>query len=156
MRHRLSHLFVWAACAAGAVHAAFSLYWALGGRWLLGTVGQWAVERTGQAPLAAGLALGAVAAVKLAAAVVPVALIYGRLPAPGFWRVVSWIGGLFLVAYGAVNTAVSGAVLAGVIRPAAGYDREALIGHAWLWDPLFLVWGAALCLALWFSRTRGR
>ena len=28
----------------GLTHAGFSAYWALGGRWLLGTVGEWAVR----------------------------------------------------------------------------------------------------------------
>ncbi len=32
----------------------------------------------------------------------------------------SWAGGLLLVMYGGVNTVISGAVLAGVIRPAEG------------------------------------
>ncbi|MBG6189087.1 hypothetical protein IWX64_000007 [Arthrobacter sp. CAN_A212] len=64
----------------------------------------------------------------------------------------SWVGGLLLVIYGGVNTVVSGAVLAGAIRPAGGYDLNAMIGHAWLWDPLFFIWGVALILSLWFSR----
>lgn len=43
--------------------------------------------------------------------------------------------------YGGLNTLVSGAVLAGIIRPEGGYDAIAMVGHAWLWDPLFFVWG---------------
>ena len=49
-------------------------HWALGGRWLLATVGQWAVDLSARAPLAAGAALGLVALVKLLAAVIPVAV----------------------------------------------------------------------------------
>ncbi len=56
------------------------------------------------------------------------------------------------VAYGGVNTAVSAAVRAGLIRPDGGYDPEAMRGHAYLWDPLFFTWGTALVLALWLSR----
>ncbi|MCC9196714.1 DUF3995 domain-containing protein [Arthrobacter sp. zg-Y820] len=149
---RLSRTFVWVACAAGAVHAAFSLYWAVGGRWLLATVGAWAVEHATQAPLEAGLVLGAIGTAKLLAAAIPPAVIYGQLPWQRFWRALSWIGGIFLTIYGAANTVTGAAVLAGAIRPAGGYDAAAMVGHAWLWDPLFLVWGAALCLALWFSR----
>ncbi|UKA75074.1 DUF3995 domain-containing protein [Arthrobacter sp. FW306-07-I] len=103
-------------------------------------------------PLQAGLGLGIVAAVKLLAATIPVAVAYGRMPRRRFWRAVSWAGGLLLVVYGGVNIIVSGAVLGGVVRPAGGYDLNAMIGHAWLWDPLFFLWGAALVLSLWFSR----
>lgn len=148
---RLSRTLGWAACAAGTVHAAFSLYWAFGGRWLLSTVGNSAVDYAARAPLEAGLLLGTVGIVKLLAAATPVAVIYGQVPWPRFWRAVCWIGGMFLVLYGAANTAAGAAVLAGVIRPADGYDA-AMIGHSLLWDPLFLIWGAALCLALRFSR----
>lgn len=45
-------------------------------------------------------------------------------------------------------------VLAGVIRPESGFDRAGMIGHAYLWDPLFLAWGAALALGLIASRGR--
>ncbi|MCQ1948809.1 DUF3995 domain-containing protein [Arthrobacter sp. zg-Y859] len=148
----LSRACLWTACAAGLLHAAFSLYWALGGRWLLDTVGQWAVQESTEAPLRAGLLLGAVAAFKAAAALVPTAAAYGRVPWPGLWRTVSWIGAVVLVLYGGANTVVSNAVLAGLIRPETGYNRMATIGHAWLWDPLFLLWGAALLGYLVLSR----
>ncbi|WP_225219032.1 DUF3995 domain-containing protein [Arthrobacter gallicola] len=105
-------------------------------------------------PLGAGLLLGGIAALKAAAAVVPVAVFYGKLPWPRIWRCLSWVGGLLLVAYGGANVLISGAVLAGVLRPAGGYNVEAMIGHAFLWDPLFLVWGAALTASLWLSATR--
>lgn len=105
------------------LHAGFSAYWALGGQWLLATVGHWAVGVT-----------------------------CGHVPWPRFWWAVSWAGGLLLVAYGAVNVVVNGAVLTRVIRAAGGYDVDAMIGHAWLWDPLFPVWGTALVLSLRYSR----
>ena len=149
-----SRSFVWVAAAAGTVHAGFSLYWALGGQWLLPTVGKWAVELSVEAPLGAGLALGAVAAGKLLGAGIPVGVAYGRVPWPRFWRSVAWAGGSCLVMYGGVNVVVSSAVLAGLIRPAGGYDVEAMMGHAWLWDPLFFIWGAALVLSLWYSQRR--
>lgn len=152
----LNRFLVWVACVAGTVHAGFSFYWAFGGQWLLDTVGQWAVQLSGEAPLAAGIALVIIAAVKLLAAAIPVAVAYGRLPWRRFWRTVSWTGGLLLILYGGLNTMVSGAVLAGIIRPEGGYDRNAMIGHAWLWDPLFFIWGVALALSLWFSRRTDR
>jgi len=134
------------------VHAAASLYWALGGRWLLATVGQWAVDLSDRAPVAAGLALGLVALVKLLAATVPIGVAYAKLPWRRFWRAISWAGGSLLVAYGGVNTVVSAAVLGGLIRPEGGYDPTAMKGHAFLWDPLFFLWGSALVLSLWLSR----
>lgn len=136
------------------VHAGFSLYWALGGRWLLATVGQWAVEMSTEEPWTTGISLGLVAAAKLAGATIPVGVAHERVPWPRFWRGVSWAGGLLLVAYGALNTIVPLVVLAGLIQPEGGYDADALRGHAYLWDPLFVLWGAALVLSLWFSRPR--
>jgi hypothetical protein len=138
--------------AAGVLHAAASLYWAVGGRWLLATVGQWAVELSAQAPVVAGIALGLVALVKLLAATVPIGVAYGKVRWAGFWRAVSWVGGLLLVVYGVINIGVSAAVLGGLIHPEGGYDPDAMRGHAYLWDPLFFVWGSVLVLSLWFSR----
>lgn len=143
---------MWLAGAAGTVHAGFSLYWALGGHWLLATVGQWAVDLSARAPVAAGAALGFVAMVKLLAAAIPVAIAYDRVPGRRLWRAVGWGGGSLLVVYGGVNVVVSNAVLLGVVRPEGGYDLEAMRGHAFLWDPLFILWGAALVLSLWLSR----
>ncbi|MDQ2745130.1 MAG: DUF3995 domain-containing protein [Chloroflexota bacterium] len=137
---------------AGTVHAGFSLYWAVGGQWLLATVGQWAVQLSADARLEAGLLLGVVAVGKLLAATIPVGVAYGLFPWRRLWRAASWAGGMVLVAYGGVNTIAGAAVLAGVIRPADGYDVSAMTGHAWLWDPLFFVWGTALVLSLWYSR----
>lgn len=153
-RRRRSLACVWLAGAAGLAHAGFSLYWAFGGRALLSTVGSWAVQLAVDAPVAAALGLGAVAAVKAAAAIIPVAVAHDRLGCPRFWRAVSWAGAVVLIGYGGANTAVSQAVLAGLIEPDGGYDRDAMIGHAWLWDPLFLVWGLALLAHLGWSRRR--
>ena len=148
----MSRALVWTAGLAGLVHAGFSLYWALGGRWLLATVGQWAVDLSAEAPLAAGIALGLVAAAKLLGATIPIGVAYGRVPWPRLWRGISWAGGLLLVAYGGVNTIVALAVLAGAIRPEGGYDADSMMGHAYLWDPLFFLWGGTLVLSLWLSR----
>ncbi len=151
-RLALSRALTWLAGLAGAVHAGFSLYWALGGQWSLATVGQWAVNLSAEDPLTTGLVLGVVAVAKLLAAAIPIGVAYGRLPWPRFWRAISWAGGLLLVAYGGVNAVVAVAVLAGVIRPAAGYDAVAMMGHAYMWGTLFFLWGTFLVLSLWLSR----
>ncbi|MCC3283870.1 DUF3995 domain-containing protein [Arthrobacter caoxuetaonis] len=155
-RHRTrparGRFFLWAACALGLIHAGFSLYWALGGRWLLATVGQFAVQAAKDVPLQAALLLAGTALLKAAAAVIPLAAAYGRFPFPGVIRVLSWIGGAGLVVYGGVNTAAAAAVLAGWIPADPEADSQGLLGHALLWDPLFLGWGACLLAYLFASR----
>lgn len=140
------------ACVAGLLHAASSLYWAVGGRVLLPTVGQWAVDAVERSRVEAAVLLGLIGIVKATAATVPVAAAYRRIPGVRIWRGISWVGGVFLVLYGGVNVAASGAVLLGIIRPEGGYDESAMIGHALLWDPMFLRWGVALVIWLRFSR----
>lgn len=151
-RERAARLCVWTACAVGIVHALFSLYWALGGSWLLDTVGPEAVRLSAEYPLLTGLGLGLVAAAKTAAAVVPATMANGRLRREKLWRGLSWAGALLLVLYGGANTVVGNAVLAGLVSPDDGYDRPAMEGHSWLWDPLFLLWGLALLGYLLLSR----
>jgi len=148
----VSLALVWTAGLAGAVHAGFSLYWALGGRRLLATVGQWAVDLSTDRPLAAGIVRtggGGQASWHDDPSgrclwTSALAVVVARL---------SWAGGLLLVAYGGINTIVALAVLAGVIRPEGGYDADAMRGHAYLWDPLFFLWGGALLLSLWLRQT---
>lgn len=124
------------------MHAAFSAYWALGGDALIATVGEWAVDWRDDSPVAAGLALGAIALAKAAGAVVPLLAETGRIPWRPVWRRVAWVGAVLLVVYGAVN--MLGAwwlLLGGSSQPD---DLTATRGHAFLWDPLFLVWGCLL------------
>jgi hypothetical protein len=147
------------AALLGLVHAAFSAWWAVGGTWLLDTVGDWAVDLQAERPVAAGAGLAAIAAVKAAGALLP-AVVGGHRPG-GRSRVrtavrsLSWPGGVVLVAYGGLNTVVAWLVLGGVVVPDDGYDRAAMIGHAALWDPLFLAWGLALLLGLRATRSGG-
>ncbi|MEV6924476.1 DUF3995 domain-containing protein [Dactylosporangium sp. NPDC051485] len=136
--------FLMAAAAAGLTHAGFSLYWALGGRWLLPTVGQWAVDSAREAPLAAAMLLIAVAAVKCAVVIIPLTAARRPLPRPGLWRAFAWLAAIVLTGYGAVNCVAAWLVLGGALRPEGGFDRQAMLGHAYLWDPLFLVWGVLL------------
>jgi hypothetical protein len=132
------------AAVAGLTHAGFSLYWALGGRWLLPTVGQWAVTSAREAPVAAGLLLIIIAALKCAVAIIPLMASRRPIPRPGAWRAFAWLAAIVLTGYGALNSIVAWLVLCGALRPQGGFDRQAMIGHAYLWDPLFLVWGILL------------
>jgi hypothetical protein len=138
----------------GLTHAGFSAYWGFGGRWLLRTVGEWAVRLADADQQRASLVLGGVALVKAVAAIIPALVAYGRMPWPRAWRAISWVGAVGLVLYGGVNVVVSGAVLAGLITVEGGYDRAAMIGHVALWDPLFALWGLVLLSSLWLSRRR--
>jgi len=147
-RRWMNKPILWVAALAGGVHAAFSLYWALGGRALIDTVGPWAVTLADTRPVVAGLGLTVVGVVKLAAAAVPLLLASGRLPKPGIWRKLCQAGAWLLVLYGGLNIAVAWLVLGGVVTSSGGYDRNAMLGHAALWDPLFLLWGVLLLLGL--------
>ena len=149
-------MLVWSAAALGILHAGFSLYWAVGGRWLLSTVGSWAVDSAAAGPVRTGIALGAVTLVKLLAALVPIGAEYGWIPGRRSWRLVSLAGGVGLVLYGGVNIVASGAVLAGWIVSPGGYDRDAMIGHTFLWDPLFAAWGACLVISVLLTSPQRR
>ena len=137
------------AALAGTLHALASLYWGLGGTWLLDTVGRDLVS-TLRDSLWVLLLVGVV---KLLAAWLPWSAQDWPGPSQRAVRGVSWAGSVVLVAWGGINTVTANLVLAGLIMPDRDYDRTGMIGHAWLWDPLFLLWGAALITALLRSRT---
>lgn len=151
--YAVGRFFLSAAGVAGGIHAGFSLYWAVGGSWLLDTVGEGAVRLQRTHPWGAAGLLAVVGAVKAAGAALPV-LVEGM---PGgrlrrLIRFMSWIGGSFLIIYGSVFAVMSTAVLAGKITVPDGIDRRGMLGHAMLWDPLFAVWGTTLVVGLWLTR----
>jgi len=144
----------WAACAVGVAYAAVSVYWGLGGTWLVETVGG-SLARLGRAR--AGAVIAAVwgaAALKLIAAMLPVLAL--RAPAGRsagaargrvWWRL-AWLAAGILIVYGLVLSVVGWLVQAGVVHASADADRRALAWHAYLWDPWFLVWGLLIAAAL--------
>lgn len=102
---KTAHMLLLGAAAAGLVHGAFSLYWAAGGRWLLDTVGAWAVDMADRSPGPAVALLLAVAGVKVGGALCPLLNEAGRLPGPAaIWRRVFLAGAVLLIAYGGLNT----------------------------------------------------
>lgn len=141
------------AAGAGVVHGLASMYWALGGRWQLESVGEWAVQLSAEHPLKTGLALGAIAVVKLVAAVVPWVDERHQRRFHRPLRAVGWAGGFVLVGWGGMSTIAAGAVLAGLFTPSGGFNETTMIGHAIVWDPLFALWGIALLTALCLTRT---
>jgi len=150
--HRIGVRLLVAAAAAGLIHAAFTVYWASGGRWLLRTVGAWAVDLADGHPLACAAVLGAVAALKIVGALVPVAVETRHVAGRRWWRLIAWAGAVVLIGYGVVNVVVAWAVLGGLISSTGGYDHSAELGHAALWDPLFLLWGLFLAGGLRLTR----
>lgn len=91
---------------------------------------------------------------KIFAGLLPLMLERWGWPASHLSRSACWIGAIVLVFWGGANTIVGNLVLMRVITPEGGYDGPGMVGHAWLWDPLFLLWGASLVLALTLSRQR--
>ncbi|AIF41758.1 MULTISPECIES: DUF3995 domain-containing protein [Dermacoccus] len=136
------------AALAGVIHAAVTLYWALGERGLLWTMGDSFVAQFADIMWV----LYPVALVKGVSAVAPLWLARRGWPLRRLTRPVCWVGSVVLVAWGGANTVLANAVLLGAVRPDGGFDRAAMIGHAWIWDPLFLVWGASLAAGLWSTR----
>lgn len=143
-----------AACIVGVLYAAVSVYWAVGGTWLVDTVGG-SLARLGRRGDAGVLAaLWAAAALKLIGAVLPLLAIrdLGTPRRRHIARLLAWIAAAILVAYGAVLTLVGLLVQADIIHRSAGADQRALAWHAYLWDPWFLVWGLLIGAALLQSR----
>lgn len=141
------------AAIAGVLHGLFSLYWATGGNWLVSTLGTQLTETfDGKRWL-----LYPVAAAKIAGALLPLYWTLRGWPAQRFWYWLCWVGAAGLIIWGGINTVTGNLVLSGLVKPAGGYDRDGMIGHAWLWDPLFLVWGITLAVGLYLGRrTAGR
>ena len=151
-------LLTWSAVGAAVLavlSAAVSAYWLAGGTWLLSTVGGALEEqgRRGGAVVPAGLAL--VVALKLAAAVLALALLHppgSRLLRRLLVPTALLVGGL-LTLYGGVLVAVGALGLTGVLGEPA--DPVALRWHVLFWDPWFLLWGILLLTAALARRRAG-
>ncbi len=144
----------WAALFVGLLSAAVSLYWALGGTWLLDTIGGSLEEQARAGTIGVRLAVWAAVALKIIAVVLPL-LALRRLPWPVWNRIVwvlAWVESAVLTIYGLVYTAVGLLARAGVVH--ASTDPRALAWHAYLWDPWFLVWGLLVAAALLLGRHR--
>lgn len=116
------------AAAAGVIHGGFSVYWGLGGSWLLDTVGSVADAFDGALLLIVLVGLGKI--------------VFALAPLLVDTRVARWIyrvGAVVLAVWGAAS--MIGAVIGLLGNPS---DPTALWGHLLLWDPLFVVWGIAL------------
>jgi Protein of unknown function (DUF3995) len=142
----------WPASAAAGLaflSAATSLYWTVGGTFLLDTVGG-AIEDVARERSAKALALGAVTTVmKVGAGLLALALVRRWRSRLGrrLLLIASWGASGVLMLWGAANVVVGALVLAGVVAPSGTVDERALRFHVFLWDPWFVIWGAALAVA---------
>ena len=154
----LGTITAYAAAIAAFAYALISLYWAVGGRGLVSTVGGYVAQfarRGGDVPVV--VALAAMAA-KVAGGLLALALVrpWGRV-VPRRWLLAgAAAASALLVVYGAVNVAAGALVLSGVIHPAGSVDRTALRWHVGVWDLWFLVWGTMLALATASAWRRSR
>jgi Protein of unknown function (DUF3995) len=152
-----------AAYAAAIVafgYALVNLYWAVGGRGLIGTVGGY-VEQMARRGGAAVMLLAVVAvAAKVVGGLIAVALVrpWGRVFRRRWLLFVSAAASLLLIVYGGLNVAAGALVLSGVIHPSGSVDRMALRWHVGVWDMWFLVWGILLAVATvsYWRRTASR
>ncbi|WP_125107133.1 DUF3995 domain-containing protein [Gulosibacter massiliensis] len=139
----------WVAALAGGLHVAITLYWALGGHALLWTMGTGFIAKFESMMWI----LWPVALVKAVGAFGPVWLSTHGWPWARLTRLTVWLASFVLIGWGGLNTIVGNMVLFGLIRPTDGFDRPVMIGHAWIWDPLFLLWGISLLTGLIRTRT---
>lgn len=141
----------WAAIAAAVwagVFAVISLYWALGGRIGIDTVGG-EIEKLARSGSGGALAWGA-ALLKVVGVVYALALVqrWGRVFPRPLMLAGGWLGTAVLIVYGGVNVGTELLVATGVLNPPAGIEWYPFYWHLALWDPYFLVWGILLGIAV--------
>ena len=141
------------AAALALVYAMVRIYWALGGHALLSTVGG-SIADLARRGGATAIALGVIVVLlKLAGALLALALVFpASRPPCRVVFVLAGVGGVMLTLYGGVLVVAGALVLTDVIRPTGPVDRAALRWHVLLWDSWFLAWGIALGLAAWLRR----
>lgn len=144
-----------AALIVGVLYAAVSLYWALGGTWLLDTVAA-SLTRHGGAAKGFIVAAWVAAGLKIIAAAMPLVALH-RLTGAKWDRrvwVLAWAGAVILIIYGLVQTTAGLLVVSDVLHASADADHRALAWRAYLWDPWFLIWGVLAAVALRRGRDR--
>ena len=138
----------YAAAVLAFAYAAVSLYWTMGGRLLLETVGRTAVEvaRGGGMP---AVLLGLTATVlKVVAGLLALVLVrpWGRA-VPRRWLLICLAAAsAVLTGYGGLIVAAGALALSGTVHT-GGADLRALRWHVAVWDMWFLLWGLPLATA---------
>lgn len=145
----LGTVTAYAAAITAFAYALMSLYWAVGGRGLVSTVGGYVEQFAHRGGAVAVLVALAATVAKVAGGLLALALVrpWGRV-VPRRWLLAgAAAASALLVLYGAANVAAGALVLSGAIHPAGRVDRTALRWHTGAWDLWFLVWGILLALA---------
>jgi hypothetical protein len=141
------------AAAVGSAFAALSLYWAAGGTAGLSTIGGPVEDLTRvRDPQFIGL-LWATAVAKIVGVALGLALVrpWGqRLPRRTLFAGAG-AAAVLLTLYGAVQTAAVALAAAGLVD-VEPIDPTVLRWRMFLWEPLFLVWGLLLGIAVWQRR----
>lgn len=148
-RTRRARLAALAALVVGGLFTAISVWWAVGGTWLLDTVGG-SLERAGRERSVGILALlWATASLKCVASLLPLAVAWvpRAQPVARAVRRLVWLEAVVLTSYGLIYTVGGLLVQSGAIEASTGADGRALRWHTYLWDPWFLLWGT-LVLAI--------
>jgi hypothetical protein len=127
-----------------------SAFWAMGGTWLLDTVGGSLAQAGRRRGLGLITLVWVTVVLKLVAAALGLLVVYSWVPAPydRYVRWAAWTAAVCLTGYGAVLTFVGLLLQTGIVAIPRNADRHALRWHAFLWDPWFLVWGVALIVAI--------
>lgn len=133
------------ATLVGLGHAGITFYWASGGQFLLSTVSDRATSIfDGNEQW-----LYPVGAVKSLFALLPFLYLLMRRRLRKA-RIILGIGALILILWGGINTVTANLNFFGVFDSSA--EGNELIGHAFVWDPLFFIWGMAVVVLLVSTR----
>jgi hypothetical protein len=148
----------WTAMIVGVVYVAVSVYWGLGGTWLLDTIGGSLEKQARAGHTGVMLAVWVAVVAKASAAVLPVIAprAGSEQTSDRVLRTLAWAAAAILTVYGLVQTTAGLLVQAGVIHTSATADHRALAWHAYLWDPWFLIWGLLIAAALLRGQDRRR
>lgn len=131
---------------AGSLHSIATFYWAFGGNLGLATVGHWTIEFKQNYGIKFLIVLLFVGLLKLTATWTPIILTFKENK---LINIVSYMGGIFLIVYGGMNTISGWLKLLGVISVDF---KLSVIGQSFIWDPLFLLWGLGLLIFLKSNR----
>ncbi|MFL1426843.1 MULTISPECIES: DUF3995 domain-containing protein [unclassified Nocardiopsis] len=135
--------FLWA-----FAFALLSLYWALGGEWLLDTIGAAVTEPARGGDPAVVAAVWASVAVKFAAAVAALGLLqrWGRW-FPGWFLVGGgWLAAGLLVLYGGAGLVQQLLMASGAVEVSETF-APVLYWHLFLWSPYWLLGGVFFALS---------
>jgi hypothetical protein len=101
------------------------------------------------------MAVWAAVVLKAVAALLPLPVCLSAPPSKrhGRLRLLAWAQAAVLTLYGLVFTLAGLLVQVGIIHQRRTADRRALVWHAYLWDPWFLVWGILVIIALALTST---